>query len=122
MLRLEHRDDGVTVLWLDDPREPVNTLRAELAEEFQRVLDTLQESSAAKALVIISAKPDNFIAGANLEMLQSVKSIAEGRELAELLNKKTPAEATFIPWVGDFAAPEGTVCPRELHGPSGDPH
>jgi 3-hydroxyacyl-CoA dehydrogenase/enoyl-CoA hydratase/3-hydroxybutyryl-CoA epimerase len=84
VLRLEHRDDGVTVLWLDDPREPVNTLRAELAEEFQRVLDTLQESSAAKALVIISAKPDNFIAGANLEMLQSVKSIAEGRELAEL--------------------------------------
>jgi 3-hydroxyacyl-CoA dehydrogenase/enoyl-CoA hydratase/3-hydroxybutyryl-CoA epimerase len=83
-LRLEHRDDGVTVLWMDDPREPVNTLRAETAEEFREVLDTLQEASAAKALVIISAKPDNFIAGANLEMLQSVKSIAEGRELAEL--------------------------------------
>ncbi len=83
-LRLEHRDDGVAVLWIDDPREPVNTLRVELAEEFQQILDLLQDASAAKALVIISAKPDNFIAGANLDMLQSVQSIAGGRELAEL--------------------------------------
>jgi 3-hydroxyacyl-CoA dehydrogenase/enoyl-CoA hydratase/3-hydroxybutyryl-CoA epimerase len=83
-LRLERRDDGVAVLWIDDPREPVNTLRAELADEFQGVLDLLQDASAAKALVIISAKPDNFIAGANLDMLQSVQSIAGGRELAEL--------------------------------------
>ncbi len=83
-LRLEHRDDGVAVLWVDDASEPVNTLKAALAAEFQQVLDALRDSSAAKALVIISAKPDNFIAGANLEMLRSVKSIAEGRELAEL--------------------------------------
>ena len=83
-LRLEHRDDGVAVLWMDDPRESVNTLRVELADEFQGVLDVLQDASAAKALVIISAKPDNFIAGANLDMLQSVQSIAGGRELAEL--------------------------------------
>ena len=83
-LRLERRDDGVAVLWVDDAREPVNTLKAKLAAEFNQVLDALQDPSAAKALIIISAKPDNFIAGANLEMLQSVKSIAEGRELAEL--------------------------------------
>ena len=83
-LRLERRDDGVAILWVDDASEPVNTLKAELAAEFEQVLDALQDSSAAKALIIISAKPDNFIAGANLEMLQSVKSIAEGRELAEL--------------------------------------
>ena len=83
-LRLERRDDGIAVLWMDDPREPLNTLRPELADEFRQVLDVLQEASAAKALIIISAKPDNFIAGANLDMLQSVKSIAEGRELAEL--------------------------------------
>ncbi len=83
-LRIERRDDDVAVLWIDDPGESVNTLRAELAEEFQRVLDELEDSSPAKALIIISAKPDNFIAGANLEMLQSVNSIAEGQELAEL--------------------------------------
>jgi 3-hydroxyacyl-CoA dehydrogenase/enoyl-CoA hydratase/3-hydroxybutyryl-CoA epimerase len=83
-LRLERRDDGIAILWIDDPQEPVNTLKAGLAEEFRQVLDLLQDASAAKALVIISAKPDNFIAGANLEMLRSVQSIAEGRELAEL--------------------------------------
>jgi len=83
-LRLEHRDDGVAVLWVDDASEPVNTLKAGLAAEFQQLLEALRDSSAARALVIISAKPDNFIVGANLEMLQAVKSIAEGRELAEL--------------------------------------
>jgi 3-hydroxyacyl-CoA dehydrogenase/enoyl-CoA hydratase/3-hydroxybutyryl-CoA epimerase len=83
-LRLEFRDDGVALLWLDDPQEPVNTLKAELADEFQQRLQGLQDPSAAKALIIISAKPDNFIAGANLDMLQSVQSVAEGRALAEL--------------------------------------
>ena len=48
-LRLERRDDGVAVLWIDDPREPVNTLRVELADEFQQILDLLQDASAAKA-------------------------------------------------------------------------
>jgi 3-hydroxyacyl-CoA dehydrogenase / enoyl-CoA hydratase / 3-hydroxybutyryl-CoA epimerase len=83
-LRLEHRDDGVAVLWVDDPREPVNTLKAELADELQQVLDGLQQSSGAKALIIASAKEDNFIAGANLDMLQSVRDMAEGQALAEL--------------------------------------
>lgn len=83
-LRLEHRDDGVAILWVDDPCEPVNTLRAELADEFQQVLDVLQDASAAKALVIASAKADNFIAGANLDMLQSVQSMAEGQALSHL--------------------------------------
>jgi len=83
-LELEHRDDGIAVLWMDDPDEPVNTLKPELADAFAAVLEELEDSSAAKALIIASAKPDNFIAGANLEMLQSVRSIAEGRALAEL--------------------------------------
>ena len=34
-LRLEHRDDGVAVLWVDDASEPVNTLKAELAVELE---------------------------------------------------------------------------------------
>ncbi|NIP47690.1 MAG: hypothetical protein GWN21_16270, partial [Gammaproteobacteria bacterium] len=59
-------------------------LRAELADELERVLEVLADSSAASALIVISAKPDNFIAGADLEMLQAVQSIAEGRELSEL--------------------------------------
>lgn len=83
-LRLERRDDGVALLWLDDPAAPVNTLHAALADELQSLLDGLQEASAAKLLVIISAKPDNFVAGAKLEMLQAVHTSAEGSELAEL--------------------------------------
>ena len=84
-LRLERREDDIASPVVGrSTRTREHTLRAELAVEFQQVLEVLQDSSAAKALIIISAKPDNFIAGANLDMLQSVQSIAEGRELAEL--------------------------------------
>ena len=83
-LELERREDGVAVLWMDDPGQPVNTLKPALAEAFAAVLDALEDSTAAKALVIASAKPDNFIAGADLDVLRSVESITEGHALADL--------------------------------------
>lgn len=100
-LRLERRDDGIALLWIEDPGEPVNTLRAELADELERVLEVLADSSAASALIVISAKPDNFIAGADLEMLQAVQSIAEGRELSELSQRMQRRLASLpMPVVG----------------------
>ncbi len=100
-LRLERRDDGIALLWVEDPGEPVNTLRAELADELERVLEVLADSSAASALIVISAKPDNFIAGADLEMLQAVQSIAEGRELSELSQRMQRRLASLpMPVVG----------------------
>jgi 3-hydroxyacyl-CoA dehydrogenase/enoyl-CoA hydratase/3-hydroxybutyryl-CoA epimerase len=83
-LRLEHRDDGVAVLWIDDPDDTVNTLKRELAAELDEVLRELESSTEVRALVIISGKPDNFIAGANLDMLLAVESAAEARALSEL--------------------------------------
>jgi protein involved in polysaccharide export with SLBB domain len=40
-LRLEHRDDGVAVLWVDDASEPVNTLKAGLGSLFAEPFVTI---------------------------------------------------------------------------------
>jgi 3-hydroxyacyl-CoA dehydrogenase/enoyl-CoA hydratase/3-hydroxybutyryl-CoA epimerase len=61
----QHGD--VAVLTLDLPGEPVNKLNAQVKAEFEAALDRLRGDAAVKAIVIISGKPDTFIAGADIE-------------------------------------------------------
>ncbi len=82
--RLETRSPGVAIIWMDDPDEPMNTLKAELDTELGQVLGELAGLSDLQALVFASGKPDSFIAGANLEMLQNVGAAEEAQALAEL--------------------------------------
>lgn len=55
------------VLTLDLPGEPVNKLSASVKAEFEGALERLRGDGAVKAVVIISGKADNFIAGADIE-------------------------------------------------------
>jgi 3-hydroxyacyl-CoA dehydrogenase / enoyl-CoA hydratase / 3-hydroxybutyryl-CoA epimerase len=57
----------VAVLTLDLQGEPVNKLNAQVKTEFEAALERLRADAAVKALVIISGKPDTFIAGADIE-------------------------------------------------------
>ncbi|MDX1432814.1 MAG: 3-hydroxyacyl-CoA dehydrogenase NAD-binding domain-containing protein, partial [Gammaproteobacteria bacterium] len=95
-LHLTRRDDGVAVLWIDDPRDSVNTLRRELADELTDLLDELEGGAMPVGLVVASAKPDVFIAGANLDMLRACASAAEARELAEL-SQRLQARLAALP-------------------------
>ncbi len=83
-LRLEQREQGVYVLWMDDPQESQNTLKLSLVDEMQAALETLERDQQARALVFISAKPDGFLAGANLQMLRDVTTAEQGTGLSEL--------------------------------------
>jgi len=58
---------AVAVLTLDLQGEPVNKLNAQVKSEFEAALERLRADVAVKALVIISGKPDTFIAGADIE-------------------------------------------------------
>lgn len=66
-------DDGVGTLEIDNPDESVNTLGEEPMNELEEDLTTL-ENQDLKGLMITSGKDGNFIAGANIEELQSVTS------------------------------------------------
>src|SRR5262249_45983597 len=70
-------DNGVGVLTLDSPGEPVNTLSPEVGDEFERWLQRAEKDDGVKALVLISGKKDNFIAGAKIDFLQTLTTVAE---------------------------------------------
>ncbi|MFT6733570.1 MAG: 3-hydroxyacyl-CoA dehydrogenase/enoyl-CoA hydratase/3-hydroxybutyryl-CoA epimerase [Polaribacter sp.] len=71
---LEIADNGVAWVTLDVKGESQNTLRAEFAEEFETIFETIKLNTSVKALVIISAKESCFIAGADITMLQDLKT------------------------------------------------
>lgn len=83
ILSLEHRKDGVAVLWMNDPAESVNTLKRELIDEFEAILATVESDREIKVLVFASGKTDSFVAGADLEMLLDIREAAEARALSE---------------------------------------
>ncbi|MDR3739057.1 MAG: enoyl-CoA hydratase-related protein [Terracidiphilus sp.] len=61
--------DGVAIVRFDAKGEKMNTLSGKLMASFDSVLSTLESDPAVRAGVLISSKPDNFIAGADIAML-----------------------------------------------------
>jgi enoyl-CoA hydratase/carnithine racemase len=78
----ERGADGVLVLTLDVPGEKVNTLGRERTSEFERLLDDVERDASVKAVVIRSEKPDNFIAGADINDFTRIRSAEEGEALS----------------------------------------
>ncbi|MGY5537848.1 fatty acid oxidation complex subunit alpha FadJ [Vibrio brasiliensis] len=78
--------DEQNIAWLaiDVPGEKMNTLQAAFAEEMESIFTQLAEKqSSLKGLIVYSLKPDNFIAGADVRMLDACTSAAEAQALAE---------------------------------------
>ncbi len=78
------RDNGVAVIWMDQPGEKVNKISIDLVDEFKTMLDSLEDDKTIRAIVLISRKPDNFIAGADIEKFKDMTSAAE----AEMLSRQ----------------------------------
>ncbi|MGL4544713.1 MAG: fatty acid oxidation complex subunit alpha FadJ [Plesiomonas sp.] len=81
------RDDGIAVLTIDVPNESMNTLKAEFGQQIRAILQQLQQPSdpaqpTIKGLVLISGKPDSFIAGADINMLAACRNSSEAQQLS----------------------------------------
>ncbi|MGL5990407.1 MAG: fatty acid oxidation complex subunit alpha FadJ [Plesiomonas sp.] len=81
------RDDGIAVLTIDVPNESMNTLKAEFGQHIRAILQQLQQPSdpaqpTVKGLVLISGKPDSFIAGADINMLAACRNSSEAQQLS----------------------------------------
>lgn len=81
------RDAGVAVISLDVPGAPVNTLSLGLAEEMRVMFDEIERDASIVGVVLISGKPDNFIAGADIEQFLDFKT-AEDAEQASYTGQK----------------------------------
>jgi 3-hydroxyacyl-CoA dehydrogenase/enoyl-CoA hydratase/3-hydroxybutyryl-CoA epimerase len=75
--------DGIAWLVLDDPAKKVNTLSTRLFEWFEEQVSRAERERPA-ALVILSGKPDGFVAGADIEELQTLK---EPEQVIEMLQR-----------------------------------
>jgi 3-hydroxyacyl-CoA dehydrogenase/enoyl-CoA hydratase/3-hydroxybutyryl-CoA epimerase len=73
---------GVATLLLDEPGESVNVVEPDAMGEFERLLEGFAKDPAVKAIVLASGKKDSFVAGAKIELLQSVTTAAEGEKLS----------------------------------------
>lgn len=74
--------DGVAVVTLDVVGEAVNVLSREVREEFAALLDSLSADDNVKAAVLVSGKPEVFIAGADIDELRSVRTAQEAEALS----------------------------------------
>ncbi len=77
-------DNQIAWLAIDVPGEKMNTLQAAFAEDMQAIFAELeQQKSALKGMIVYSLKPDNFVAGADVRMLEACKDASEAESLAK---------------------------------------
>ncbi|EHD0096477.1 fatty acid oxidation complex subunit alpha FadJ [Vibrio vulnificus] len=76
--------DEQNIAWLgiDVPNEKMNTLQAAFADEMKAIFAQLKDCSGLKGLIVHSLKPDNFVAGADVRMLEACKTAPEAEALA----------------------------------------
>ncbi|EFP7034914.1 fatty acid oxidation complex subunit alpha FadJ, partial [Shigella dysenteriae] len=79
---LNVRLDNIAVITIDVPGEKMNTLKAEFASQVRAIIKQLRENKELRGVVFVSAKPDNFIAGADINMIGNCKTAQEAEALA----------------------------------------
>ncbi|MDX1302312.1 fatty acid oxidation complex subunit alpha FadJ [Photobacterium sp.] len=79
---LSYSDNGVAWLKIDVPDEKMNTLQSAFADQVSDVLAELNTKKDIKGMVVYSGKPDNFIAGADIRMLDACTTAEEAQQLA----------------------------------------
>lgn len=78
------KENGVAIVWLDQPGEKVNKISIDLVDKFKAILDSLEKDETVKGIVLISRKEDNFIAGADIDKFKDMRNPEE----AEMLSRQ----------------------------------
>jgi 3-hydroxyacyl-CoA dehydrogenase/enoyl-CoA hydratase/3-hydroxybutyryl-CoA epimerase len=81
-LRVEMEAGGVAVIIFDLPDESVNKFNSRVKDEFLALFDRLEHEPSVTAAVLISGKPDMFIAGADIEEFLEIRSAADAERLS----------------------------------------
>ncbi|MCC6901535.1 MAG: fatty acid oxidation complex subunit alpha FadJ [Polyangiaceae bacterium] len=95
VLGVEKRANGCAIVWFDDPAEAMNTLKGDIAEDFEWAFGKVEKDPDVKAVVFASGKPDSFVAGANIDMLNACKTAQDAANLSRLSQKMQEAMASF---------------------------
>lgn len=80
------KENDIAIITLDQPGEKVNKLNEELIAEFEELLNQFEKEDV-DGIILFSGKQDNFIAGADVEMLKNKKAPEEIEELSRTGNR-----------------------------------
>ncbi len=81
------KQDGIAIIYLDQPNSSVNVLSASMLDDFKGLLDTIEEDKDIKAAILYSSKKDCWVAGADIKAFMKMKSSDEATELSRGGNK-----------------------------------
>jgi 3-hydroxyacyl-CoA dehydrogenase/enoyl-CoA hydratase/3-hydroxybutyryl-CoA epimerase len=77
-------EQGIALLVFDLPGEPVNKLSPAAVADFERLFfGQLAQDPLIQAVVLLSGKPDNFIAGADIDQLQLIADAEAGTAMSQ---------------------------------------
>jgi 3-hydroxyacyl-CoA dehydrogenase/enoyl-CoA hydratase/3-hydroxybutyryl-CoA epimerase len=76
-LNFEKTEDGIAVVTIDCPGQKVNTISSGLMGDVETVLDKIEKDSSVRGVAVLSAKDNNFVAGADLFELKKMKTSEE---------------------------------------------
>jgi 3-hydroxyacyl-CoA dehydrogenase/enoyl-CoA hydratase/3-hydroxybutyryl-CoA epimerase len=80
---LEIDAEGIAWLAMDVEGEKMNTLRVDFVPDMEQVLQVLKPKvSQLKGMVLYSKKPDNFLVGADIKVIDQCQSVGEAVELS----------------------------------------
>jgi len=74
--------DGVAIITFDMPNESVNKLNRAMKDELIALFDRIERDQNVRAAVLLSGKPDIWIAGADIEEFQRFKTAADAERLS----------------------------------------
>ena len=81
------KQDGVAIVYLDQPNSPVNVLSADMLDSFKSLLDNIEGDKEIKSAILYSKKKDCWVAGADIKAFMAMKSSEEAEELSREGNK-----------------------------------
>lgn len=102
-LRIEKQGE-VAIVKIDLPNAKENVLNKALSSDMTAAFEKLQNDESVKSIVVMSAKPNSFVAGADIQMLKAEKSaagiekiVAEAHEqFFKIENSKKPVVAAIM--------------------------
>lgn len=78
--RVQTQADGIAIVEMDVPGQKLNTLSKAMAPDLQLVLEHLEENKNIRGVVFASAKPQSFIAGADIRDIIATRNVKEATE------------------------------------------
>jgi 3-hydroxyacyl-CoA dehydrogenase/enoyl-CoA hydratase/3-hydroxybutyryl-CoA epimerase len=75
-------EDGIAILTMDLVGEPVNKITHAVRDAMMDLFDRIDRDELVKGAVLISGKPDSFIAGADIEEFTRLRDAADAERLS----------------------------------------